>query len=65
MSIQVPYPFITQEGAGRPIQVHNRKGLTSGGCYLPTPALDGFTIHLDYSLKKTQPREIRLRESRS
>jgi hypothetical protein len=44
MTIEVPYPFVTQEGAGVPIQVHGGTTLTSGGCYIPTPKLDGFTI---------------------
>ena len=44
MTIQVPYPFVTQEGAGVPIQVHDGTDLTSSGCYMPTPSLSGFTI---------------------
>ncbi len=44
MTIQVPYPFVTQEGAGVPIQVHDGTGLTSSGCYSPNPSLSGFTI---------------------
>ena len=42
--LQVPYPFVTQEGAGEPIQVHDGTGLTSSGCYIPNPSLSGFTI---------------------
>jgi hypothetical protein len=44
MTIEVPYPFVTQEGAGNPIQVHDGTDLTSSGCYMPTPSLSGFTI---------------------
>ncbi len=44
MTIQVPYPFMTQEGAGNPIQVHDGTTLTSSGCYSPNPSLSGFTI---------------------
>ena len=44
MVLQVPYPFVTQEGAGVPIQVHDGTGLTSSGCYSPNPSLSGFTI---------------------
>jgi hypothetical protein len=44
MTIQVPYPFVTQEGAGVPIQVHDGTSLTSSGCYIPTPSLSGYTI---------------------
>ncbi len=44
MNIQIPYPFMTQEGAGNPIQVHDGTSLTSSGCYLPNPSLNGFTI---------------------
>ena len=36
MNIQIPYPFMTQEGAGNPIQVHDGTSL-SGGCYVPNP----------------------------
>ena len=44
MTLQVPYPFMTQEGAGNPIQVHDGTSLTSSGCYSPNPMLSGFTI---------------------
>ena len=44
MTIKIPYPFMTQEGAGNPIQVHDGTALTSSGCYLPTPSASGFTI---------------------
>lgn len=44
MQLQVPYPFVTQEGVGVPIQVHDGTGLTSSGCYSPNPSLGGFTI---------------------
>jgi len=44
MTIEVPYPFMTQEGAGVPIQVHDGTGLTTEGCFTPTPSLDGFDI---------------------
>ena len=54
MTIQVPYPFVTQEGAGNPIQVHDGTGLTAGGCYLPYPGLNGFTI-LTQALTPTSP----------
>jgi hypothetical protein len=44
MTIQVPYPFVTQEGAGVPIQVHDGTTLNGSGCYVPTPSLSGFTV---------------------
>jgi hypothetical protein len=44
MTIQVPYPFVTQEGAGVPIQVHDNTATTSAGCYNPSPMLSGYTI---------------------
>jgi hypothetical protein len=44
MTVEVPYPFVTQEGAGNPIQVHDGTGLTAGGCYMPNPSLSGYTI---------------------
>lgn len=44
MDIEIPYPFMTQEGAGNPIQVHDGTSLTSGGCFAPNPSLSGFTI---------------------
>ena len=44
MTIEIPYPFMTQEGAGNPIQVHDGTGLSSSGCYLPNPSLSGFNI---------------------
>jgi hypothetical protein len=44
MTLQIPYPFITQEGAGVPIQVHDGTSLTSSGCYSPNPMLSGYTI---------------------
>lgn len=42
MTIEMPYPFITQEGAGNPIQVHDGSGMTSSGCYAPWPSVPGF-----------------------
>ena len=43
--IQVPYPFITQEGAGVPIQVHDAVSDTNGnGCVEPSPMLSGYII---------------------
>jgi uncharacterized repeat protein (TIGR01451 family) len=47
MTIEIPYPFITQEGAGVPIQVHDGSGLTANGCFMPTPSLNGFGIETD------------------
>ncbi len=44
MTLQIPYPFVTQEGAGNPIQVHDGTAFTSSGCYIPNPSLSGFTI---------------------
>ena len=44
MELQIPYPFMTQEGAGNPIQVHDGTGLTSSGCFAPNPSLSGYTI---------------------
>jgi hypothetical protein len=44
MNIQIPYPFVTQEGAGVPIQIHDGTSLDSGGCYNPAPKLDGYAI---------------------
>jgi uncharacterized repeat protein (TIGR01451 family) len=44
MTIKIPYPFVTQEGAGNPIQVHDGSGMTSSGCYAPWPSVTGFEI---------------------
>jgi hypothetical protein len=44
MTLQIPYPFVTQEGAGNPIQVHDGTSLTTSGCYLPNPSLSGYTV---------------------
>ena len=44
MTISIPYPFMTQEGAANPIQVHDGTGVTAAGCFMPTPSLSGFTI---------------------
>jgi hypothetical protein len=44
MALQVPWPFVTQENIGNPIQVHDGTGLTEAGCYVPNPSLSGFTI---------------------
>lgn len=44
MDIEIPYPFMTQEGAGNPIQVHDGTSLTSSGCFYPNPSLSGFGI---------------------
>ena len=45
VSINIPYPFVTQEGAGVPIQIHDGVQDTNGdGCVEPTPRLNGYTI---------------------
>src|SRR5262249_54436359 len=44
LHIEVPYPFITQ--GANPIQVHDGVSL-SGGCFVPSPSLSGFTITTD------------------
>ncbi|MHB8134720.1 MAG: prealbumin-like fold domain-containing protein [Anaerolineaceae bacterium] len=44
MTMEIPYPFMTQEGAGNPIQIHDGTSLTSSGCFAPNPSLSGFTI---------------------
>jgi hypothetical protein len=42
MDIQVPYPFMTQEGAGSPIRCTT--GRATGSCFVPNPSLSGYTI---------------------
>ncbi len=42
LNIQVPFPFVTQ--GANPIQIHSSFTLTSGGCFVPSPSLSGFTI---------------------
>ena len=54
MTIEIPYPFITQEGAGNPIQVHDGSGMTSSGCYAPWPSVPGFDT-TTYAMTPTSP----------
>ena len=44
MYIQIPYPFVTQEGAGVPIQVHDGTNVNGSGCFEPNPMLYGYDI---------------------
>jgi hypothetical protein len=44
LTIEVSYPFVTQ--GAHPIQVHDSVG-SSGGCFVPSPSLSGFTITTD------------------
>jgi len=44
LTIEVSYPFVTN--GAHPIQVHDSV-TSSGGCYVPSPSLSGFTITTD------------------
>jgi uncharacterized repeat protein (TIGR01451 family) len=36
LTITIPYPFVTQEGAGNPIQVHDDVSLYGNNCFVPS-----------------------------